>query len=294
MRIRPSKPPPLACILVATDLSPRCDRALERAAQLAREWQADLTALNVLHPASSPDLAIAWAIGKTDEQALHIARQQLTRDLSGLDVQTSIRIARANDAATAIRNTAVSSGSTLVVTGLACHDAFGRFLRGSTLERLIRSLPQPLLVVRQRAHAAYCRIVVATDFSASSRHALQAAARLFPGRDLILYHACQGPLNAHPDKRSLARIGREIEEGALADFVAESTLPETTAIVPATGHGALETALTEYVRSNEIDLVVMGASGRGLVMSILRGSHTARLLHWLPCDTLIVRHGLPD
>lgn len=41
-------------LLLATNLSARCDRALDRAAQLANEWHAELVALNVLDPASSP------------------------------------------------------------------------------------------------------------------------------------------------------------------------------------------------------------------------------------------------
>ena len=57
-------------LLLATDLSARCDRALDRAAQLAEEWQAELVALNVLDPAASPDQALAWISGESDEQLL--------------------------------------------------------------------------------------------------------------------------------------------------------------------------------------------------------------------------------
>lgn len=44
--------PPMR-ILLATDLSARCDRALDRAAQLAAEWGAELIALKVVE---SPQL----------------------------------------------------------------------------------------------------------------------------------------------------------------------------------------------------------------------------------------------
>ena len=53
--------------------------------------------------------------------------------------------------------------------------------------------------------------------------------------------------------------------------------------------GALETSLTRYVREQGVDLVVMGTHGRSGLMNILLGSAAARLLDWLPCDTLIVR-----
>ena len=38
-------------ILLATDLSARCDRALDRANQLVADWQAELVVLHVLDPA---------------------------------------------------------------------------------------------------------------------------------------------------------------------------------------------------------------------------------------------------
>ncbi|HJV81400.1 hypothetical protein [Noviherbaspirillum sp.] len=53
-------------------LSARCDRALDRSAQLANEWHAEQVVLHVLEPAASPDQALAWASGANDEQILHV------------------------------------------------------------------------------------------------------------------------------------------------------------------------------------------------------------------------------
>ena len=275
------------CLLVATDLGARCDRAVDRAAQLARQWQAELIALNVLDVTSAPDQAMAWAAGKSDEQALQVAWQQLARDLSGLDVRATMRIARSRDAARTIRELAASNDCSLVVVGLACNE-IDRLLRSSTVERLVRSLHLPLLAVRQRAHRPYRRIVVATDFSAPSRQALETAARFFPGCELVLYHARQTAHSATLDKR-LDPPGGDVEQDIRARFPAMGELPVDVTLRPVIEHGALETALTQYVRKNDIDLVVMGTRGRGMAMSILLGSHAAKLLNWLPCDVLVVR-----
>lgn len=280
---------PPARLLLATDLSSRCDRALDRAAQIAGEWQAELVALNVLDVAASPDQALAWATGSDEDCVLNIARQQLARDLSGLDIRATMRMARAGDAAATIREAAASTDCSLVVTGVARNEFFGRWLLGSTVERLARSLPQPLLVVRNRVRGPYRRIVVATDFSASSRHALLATARLFPGRELILYHACEIPLDGASDRPPKTRLNRDVEQGECAEFLATSELPADTRIRPVIEHGALETTLTQYVRNHEIDLVAMGTHGGSGVMSILLGSTAAKLLDWLPCDSLVVR-----
>lgn len=278
-----------ARLLLATDLSARCDRALDRAAQLAKEWQAELIALNVLDAPVSPDQVLTWAAGKGDDDALHIARQQIARDLSGLGIHATMRIARSGDAAATIRDIAVGTASALVITGVACNEFFERCLIGSTVERLARSLPLPLLVVRNRVHGAYRRIVVATDFSASSRHALLAAVRLFPGYELILYHAHQSPLAGISSGPSHAHISSSSEQEECADFLAASELSANVTVHAVIEHGALETTLTQYVSSHEIDLVVMGTHGRSGIMNILLGSSAAKLLDWLPCDTLVVR-----
>lgn len=298
----PTSGPP-AALLLATDLGARCDRALDRAAQLAVEWRAQLIAVNVLDAAMAPDQALAWVTGSDDEQVLDIARRQLARDLSSGNIHAVMRIVRSADAAAAIRDIAIESGCGLVVTGVARNETLGRFLLGSTVEHLARSLPQPLLVVRNRAPAPYRHIVVACDFSESSRWALQTAARMFPGRALTLYHACppsrlqsttsmptpQLPPGAIPS------VGRDIEKKECAQFLTATELPvgTTVTVTPVVERGVLETALTDYVRRNEIELVVMGAHGSSGVRNILLGSSAARLLDWLPCDAMVVRqpHG---
>lgn len=277
-----------ARLLLATDLSARCDRALERCAQLVGEWQAELIALNVLDMTKAPDQALAWAAGSEDEEALYMARRQIRRDLEGLGIEAAMRISRSSDTAGAIREVAAETRAGMVVTGVASSELFGRFLLGSTVERLARSLPIPLLVVRKRVHGAYRRIVVATDFSESSGHALRAAARLFPGRGFVLYHAYQTPFAGLADNLPHTRMAREIEQGEWTDFLTACDLPSTVRVLPAIEKGSVETSLSQYVRNHDIDLVLMGSHGRSGIMSMLLGSTAASLLDWLPCDALIV------
>jgi nucleotide-binding universal stress UspA family protein len=276
-------------LLLATDLSARCDRALDRAAQLAGVWRAELLALNVLEPPQAPDQLLAWAAGDSDEELLGIARQQLQRDLAGLEVPTRVHIGR-GDVADTIAEVATSAGCGLVVTGMARTETFGRFLLGSTVERLSRRLSQPLLVVRQRPRAAYRRIAVAIDFSESSRHALHAAARFFPGGELVVYHAYTVPMTkvaARPaDGRGVRKFERELAAFVATSAIADDVRARLRLVVE---QGALEASLTRYVRDHDVELVVTGTHGRSGVMSIALGSVATRLLDWLPCDTLVVR-----
>ncbi|MCW2293823.1 nucleotide-binding universal stress UspA family protein [Pseudomonas sp. BIGb0408] len=277
-------------VLLATDLSVRCDRALDRAAQLAGEWQAMLVGVNVLETGQAPDLVLGWASARDDASLARFAEQRLQEDLAGLDVPVRLRIER-GEPVQAIAKAARETGSALVVTGVASNELWGRLLLGSTVESLIRQLPQPLLVVRQRPRGRYQRILVATDFSDSSRHALHAAARYFPDRELVLYHATEAPMSDRLERVIDGQTRQHIEEGDYAAFLAASDLPEGagTRIRIVIEQGSLGASLSHYVREHAVDLVVMGTHGRSGLMNVLLGSAASELLQWVPCDTLVVR-----
>ncbi len=277
-------------LLLATDLSARCDRALDRAAQLAGQWHAELVVLNILEDSQAPDMALAMVYGDAEESNEQIAQRQLQQDLAGLDIQPSVKLVR-GDAPSSIRDTATDNGCGLIVTGVARNEIFGRFLLGSTVEKLVRMVYQPLLVVRNRPRRPYHQIVVATDFSDSSRHALHAAAKFFPDAELIIYHACKTPLSEIADGIPSARSSENIIKNECADFLARSILSDDIRrrLRVVVEYGVLETTLTHYVRKHAVDLVVMGTHGRSGLMATLLGSLVARLLDWLPCDTMIVR-----
>lgn len=276
-------------LLLATDLSARCDRALDRAAQLAREWQAPLTALHVLDPTASPDQTLDWVSGASDEQLMRVAQRQLAQDLAASGATATLRLVRSDRPASAIRETAASTQADLVITGISGNETLGRFLLGSTVESLARALAPPLLVVRRRAHGPYRRIVVACDFSEPARHALLSAARLFPGRELVLYHAHGLALSALADAPASCDTCTTIERTDGAAFLAQTPLPAGQAVRQHIECGAVASRLPRHVREHDIDLVVIGSHGRSGLVGLLLGSTAARLMDWLPCDTLLVR-----
>ena len=55
-----------------------------------------------------------------------------------------------------------------------------RIALGTTAERLLRTTRRPLLVVKQKAHERYRRVLVPVDFSPSSAQALALARRVAP------------------------------------------------------------------------------------------------------------------
>ncbi|MFV0680939.1 universal stress protein [Ottowia sp.] len=80
-----------------------------------------------------------------------------------------------------------------------------------------------------------------------------------------------------------------IEETECAAFLSVTVFPEGTKVCPVVECGVIESTLTCCVREHDIDVVVMGNHGHSSFMSLLLGSTIAKLLDWLPCDTLPAR-----
>jgi nucleotide-binding universal stress UspA family protein len=277
-------------ILLATDLTARSDRALDRALMLVRRGAVELTVLHVIEPVPGghprmPDVPALAAL----------VRGQLRHDLAECAERTHIRIEE-GDTADVIVRVAREQACTTVVVGVARSNRLGRTVLGKTVERLVRGLDAPLLIVSDRPRSPYERVAVAVDFSPVSVHAMRAAAALCPGQRLAAFHAYQ-PLAAYmaADRERHAEHWKEVAEASLAAWLASSNLEaETRArIVARVEHGEPAHTIRDAASRGEHDLVVIGSHGRGRVFEFFVGSVAKRILAELPCDALFVREARP-
>jgi nucleotide-binding universal stress UspA family protein len=217
---------PPRTILLATDLSPRCDRALDRAASLAQQWQAKLVVLHVLEQGPSGAELTALPSWRRPLDPLRVARKQLLDDIGGL-AETATVLIDEGEAADAILRTAEVEACDLVLTGVARDEPLGRLVLGTSVDRLLRRSRVPVLVVKKRARQPYRRIVVATDFSDSSRHALEAAARYFPDATLTIFHAYNPPMSGLTgDATAFRREYRKVAEQDYQAFVQSAAVSD--------------------------------------------------------------------
>jgi nucleotide-binding universal stress UspA family protein len=262
---------------------------------LADEWDSELVALHVIEDTGalqrrSDISAPSW---RRPLEPLEIARRQLRKDLqtSGRHLTTLVK---EGQPAEMIASTAIELGCELVVTGIARDETFGRFLLGTTVDRLLRRMHIPVLVVRGRARATYRNIVVATDFSDVSLGALRIAADYFPDRALNVFHAYQLPfVPLAEDRDRVARQFGAIAERECAEFLERfragtQTMPELRTWIE---YGDVVPLIDEFVAEHDIDLLVLGARGRNAVAEAFIGSTATRILRMLPCDALVVSGG---
>jgi nucleotide-binding universal stress UspA family protein len=287
-------------ILLATDLSARGDRALERAVEVAQRHGASLVILHVFEELDESTLTYGSRVVPSWHRPPSAAslmkqriRQGLRSDL-GDAIEKAVILIEQGNPAEVIERVAASEQVDLVITGIAREGMFASrpVVLGKTVEQLLRRLPVPILIVRNRARDAYRHVVVTTDFSDPSAHALQMAARFFPTQPLYLLHASEVPYSTLVDDSNRhADRYREVRTAELNEFLASIFLPEDDRrrLVPIIEPGPPAQIIRDYVQTHAADLLVLGTQGRGAVMEAFLGSTTKSILATLPCDALVVR-----
>jgi nucleotide-binding universal stress UspA family protein len=269
-------------IVLATDLTARSDRAMERAALLMKEWSCRLVVVHVLEPS---------AVTQLSEQELAVrARSELSDQLRDAGERVAIRIERGHPA-DQIRRVVQEEGGTLLVTGVARNEWFGSVRVGDTVEGVIRGLEIPLLAVSARPRVPYRRITVAVDFTEASRDALLGASRMFPDQPLTVFHAYHAPASyAASDLQKHRDSFHSSAHANTYDFTKNTPLTEAarSRLEIQAQFGDPAQQLAEWTESQQVELVVVGTRGRGRLGELLLGSVAKRVLAAVSCDVLLV------
>lgn len=286
-----SKLPPKK-ILLATDLSARGDRALDRAAQLANQWKAELVIVHALDGRGTSLSEAAYPLPSwrriTDPSTA--IRDRIMRDLREEVDQLKILIEK-GEPAQVILDTASREDCDLIIVGLSQNGLVGQMLLGRTVEHLVRKSPVSVLVVKSRPAGAYRHVLVGTDFTEESRYGLEVAACSFPDCQFTVMHGFEMQYKAFlpdsmPSQESTAMEKQSIEEFVRDAEIGDKVRAHTRTLVE---HGPPDLMLCRYVEEQHADLVVIGAYGRGFLFHLLVGGYTPRIVDSVPTDILLVR-----
>lgn len=291
--IWPNTPPKR--ILLATDLSGRGDRALDRATQLARQWDAELL---IVHALEGEGLASPEHQGlpswRRPATSISMVEEQIRDDVRGecprlkVHVEEGLPIKVILDALERER-------CDLVVVGLGRHRAFGWPPLGKTIDELFRRSPVSVLVVKKRPRDAYAHLLVGTDFTEEARVGLETAAQLFPAALLTVMHAFEMPYRALLLDSQLSRDFGEMERSTLQAFTDEAELSDDirARIQPLIEHGPPELMLSAYIIEQRADLTVIGAYERSRLFHTMITGKGPRIVEAAPSDVLVVRAQRP-
>jgi nucleotide-binding universal stress UspA family protein len=132
-------------ILLATDGSPSCETAVDRAIELAKEQSASLTAVSVVY---TNDEYLALAPGIVEKLIAKAKEKLATIEQKGKDAGVAITsLVKEGEAFEAITNLAQNNNIDLIVMGSHGKKGLQRLLMGSVTERTIGYASCPVLVV---------------------------------------------------------------------------------------------------------------------------------------------------
>lgn len=261
-------------ILIAHDLRDTADMALCRATQLARQHNAKLTILHVLDPSQTSQQH------DQAQQALDLSLTQYAPSGSELRL-------RSGKPSEVVLQQLHELGCDLLVLG--AHHKRHDFFSGTSLDRIARSCPTPLLLVARNDFQPYQRALSAIDFSLCACSALAQASELLP--DTAELHALHV---FEPDKGTPKQVEEHLQlqmaliEQLMADE-AQKLPPGSPTLSHSVQQGGILRALQEQLKVRRSELMVLGSHGRSALSQALLGSLAQHFLHKAPCDILVVR-----
>lgn len=276
--------------LMATDLSARSDRAVERAVMLAQEHDASLTIMHVI----DDELPAALADAQEDA-AKHAIDEHVDKLAAGNRDRISIEVVSGRAHAD-ILDMSEKIEAEMVILGMHREDAFKDRFRGTTAERIIRGGGVPVLMAKDRVIHPYKRVIVGVDFSVHSRRAVEFAIRFVPSGEFHLVHAYgvpfEGFLYGHDTKRQVAQL-HEVEFEKMMDEEMSTFLAslddKAAGVERVMKQGTVREVIFDQARRLKPDLVVMGTHGRTGIAHAFLGSVAEDLLRAPPCDVLAVK-----
>jgi nucleotide-binding universal stress UspA family protein len=203
----------------------------------------------------------------------------------------------ADDPFNGILRTAGSIKADLIVMGAHRKQLLRDIFVGTTIERVVRTGPYPVLMVNNEVKQSYRNVLVAVDVSEPSANAIRAAksAGLIGDKSVNFLHAFF-PLG----KGKLVEAG--IDQPAIDKYVAsehQRAADELIAFLAANGLDDLKSSLqvregegfaviSQVVAEMRPDLLILGTHGRTGLLKALLGSVTEEALRRLDVDMLAV------
>lgn len=283
-------------ILVATDFSPRSDRALRRATMLAKQLGMRLCLVNVVDNDQPPHLIDAQL-----EAARSILDETVRTlgEVDGVDARSELVV---GDVFSGILQTAHRIDPALIVMGPHRRQFRDAFI-GTTAERTIAHSRHPVLMTAGVPSAPYGRVLLALDMEPASKDAARHLLRMaiVPQSGLVAMHAYDAPaegmmkLAMSPVEAVHHYVATE-ERRADGEF--RAMLRELGAqsarrmLVPVNGRAAR--TILESARDVKAPLIVVGTSQKRGLSRFLLGSVAQEVLADTDRDVLVVPHPYAD
>ncbi len=298
-------------ILVPIDFSPASLATLRFAKLLAVRFDAKLYLAHVIAPAPMYSPGRGGLLLPFPDKAMVQAAKERLKDLVSqllLPPRSIHCTLRVGEASTQINEAAEKYRADLIVIATRGLTGLKQAFLGSTTQRVVRSAPCPVLVVRENEHFSakerarrgrtplqFQKILVPLDFSECSQQGLNYAmgfAREFRS-SLVLFHSVVLHSYALGDEYTALEVPNiraqqeeyaEKEMGRLRQVVGTELKNVTTKLTA----GSPVEQIDQCVRAEGIDLIITSTHGRSGVKRFFIGSTAEQIVRHAPCPVLVV------
>lgn len=278
-------------IVAATDFSTRSNRALRQAGLLAQMRRARLDIVHVVDD-DQPEKMVELE----KREAQRILTEQ-TASMPELQEVECRELVIAGDPFDAILRTAETARADIIVMGTHRKQLLLDIFIGTTVERVIRTGPFPVLMVSNEAQRHYTDVLAPVDLTEPSAHALRTARKmgLLGKYRTTLVHAFDPLVMGRmaligADKERIDEYisdEREHWTDQLGKFLVANDLGTQEWLIRVE-EGAPMEAISRVTAETHPDLLVMGTHGRARLLRALIGSVTEEVLRSMDVDVLAV------
>ena len=281
----------LRSLMIATDLSQRSEKALQRGAALAKRFGSPWTLLHVVDE-DQPANLIEQEV--TQVRLILEARLVELTTLGGSCPRIRVEVGDPNQKIVAC---ALEEDADLLLVGCHRKSLLRDIFVGTTVERVLRAGCLPVLMVNQPAEREYRDLLLALDTSPASANAVHVAESL----GLLQGAVRRGLYAFSPLAKGMMQYSGVSEE-RIDEFVGSETRQAVDELKAFIRDQQLEPLIDEQlvavglpgnvlermVRKHRPDLLVMGTRGMGGIKRALIGSVADYALRELDCDILVV------
>lgn len=295
-------------IFCPTDFGECARAALRQALRLAEAHDAHVDLAHVVNVPHFVGRDVVSKLGNTGSQtllelALAESNQQMDTLMRELTLAERRRVAThclVGSPAAAIVEHATVRGSDLIVLGASGKARLSKYVLGGVAQKTIRHAPCPVLCVPDTDGVRSFRtILVGTDFSECSLHALRLASALAASEQaqLIVAYATPSAWSLPSDlgvgaggegSNWLELLLREARE-QLDEFVGKARAQGIAVDTQELLMGSPAQALLQYAAKHDVDLMVLGTHGRAPIARLMLGSVTETVVHNAEVPVLTVR-----
>jgi nucleotide-binding universal stress UspA family protein len=281
-------------------MSPLANWAAARAALLAHESGSE--SVDLIHVIDN--LAIETLRHliqtplETERRLMELSRRQLTEIERVLSekyrVSVSATTLNVGRPYTEIVRYAEFLNADLVVLGAHGGGLVRELFVGSTVDRVLRKLARPVLIVKREPQASYRKVLIPVDFSEFSGQATEFAINIAPHAHIIALHAFEVPFKAKLESSGAdddliqiyesevqAQKKKEMEQ-FVSELGAKATLSSIMELGPASA------VIRKNLEVLDPDLVVIGKQGQSGQDETLLGGVARRVIQDAGCDILVV------